>query len=123
MSAAANTARDAWQRCGGTLVDVPSNRIARPHPPVELAKRVAARGLSFHIVRDAGVFPPRDVLNAFLRCGYDDLPGERVQRWRPLSLTPAAYERLFKWWRSDRQPVHAGPGVGRPPVTRIEAGQ
>ena len=95
---------------------MPSNRPVARTSPFEAAKRVAARGLSFHIVRDAGVFPQRDVLNAFLRCGYDDLPCERVLRWEPFSLTPAAYDRLVKWWRS----AHPGSRVHRLSVRRPE---
>jgi hypothetical protein len=68
--------------------------------PVDQSKRIASRGLSFGIVADSAAFPPRDILNAFFSCGYDDLPAERVLRWPPFTLSPAQYATFFRWWKS-----------------------
>ena len=70
------------------------------HSPVQTAKRVARAGLSFRIIAEHGVFPPRDVLNAFFACGYDDAPRGRVLKWKPFSLTASEYDDLLEWWRS-----------------------
>jgi hypothetical protein len=68
--------------------------------PLDSAKQVATRGLSFGIVANCDFFPPRDVLNAFLECGYDDLDDEDgVLRWLPFSVVDADYDRLLAWWR------------------------
>ena len=73
------------------------------------AKRIATEGLSFTIPADSGLFPPRDVANAFFACGYDDLPREQVLEWEPFALTADEYRYLLEWWRAG----HPGSRVAR----------
>lgn len=69
--------------------------------PLDRAKQIATVGLSFRVVAGSGVFPPPDVLNAFLACGYDDVDDpEGVLRWEPFALTPAEYDQLVQWWKT-----------------------
>ena len=72
--------------------------------PLDEAKRIATGGLSFQIVAESGLFPPRDVLNAFFNCGYDDensddVAEEGVLRWEPFALSPEEFDELCRWWR------------------------
>jgi hypothetical protein len=67
---------------------------------LEQAKRIASDGLTFRIPAERGLFPPRDVANAFFACGYDDLPGEDVLEWEPFDLSEEDYDALLAWWRS-----------------------
>jgi hypothetical protein len=67
--------------------------------PLEEAKRIAAGGLSFRIPAGQGLFPPRDVANAFFGCGYDDLPRDDVLEWEPFSLSAEDFDALLGWWR------------------------
>jgi hypothetical protein len=69
--------------------------------PVDRAKRVARRGLSFKIVADSGAFPPPNVLNAFLGCGVDDRADERLLWWVPFVLTAEQHRELLEWWKLD----------------------
>ncbi|GMU20106.1 MAG: hypothetical protein AMXMBFR13_02060 [Phycisphaerae bacterium] len=74
-----------------------------------LAKRIVTKGLSFRIPEERGVFPPRDVANAFFACGYDDLPEEEVLEWEPFELSEGEYRALLAWW----QVTHPGARVDR----------
>ena len=78
---------------------------------LQQAKRIATEGLSFKIPAAAGVFPPRDVANAFFACGYDDTGGgeEDVMRWEPFELTEDEYWALLEWWQIE----HPGASVDR----------
>lgn len=67
--------------------------------PLDQAKLIACDGLTFQIAAESGVFPPRDVANAFFECGRDDLPGEGVLEWRPFTLSEGEYHSLLSWWR------------------------
>ena len=68
--------------------------------PLDQAKDIAARGLSFRICERRRVFPPRDIANAFFACGRDDLIGEELLEWKPFSLSEGEYVALFEWWRN-----------------------
>lgn len=82
-------------------------------PALEQAKRVVERGTSFGIAARSGLFPPREVANAFFACGYDDLHessgGEEVLEWEPFALSASEYDALFVWRRASH------------PCTRIDA--
>jgi len=56
--------------------------------------------MSFKILVETGVFPPRGVANSFFACGYDDLPDENVLEWEPFQLSEDEYIQFFTWWRS-----------------------
>ena len=107
------------------MIRLPSS-LARASPPTLLklhasvrmtpsalqqAKRVATEGLSFAIPAAAGVFPPRDVANAFFACGYDDTGHgeEDVMCWEPFELTADEYRALVEWWQVE----HPGACVDR----------
>jgi len=77
--------------------------------PFEEAKRIVTDGLSFRIPAERGLFPPRDVANAFFGCGYDDRPGEQILEWAPFCLSEEEYAALLAWWRS----AHHGARVER----------
>ena len=73
------------------------------------AKLVATEGQSFGIPAGAGVFPPRDVANAFFACGYDDRwdDDEAVLEWEPFELTEGEYRALLEWWQIDHPGARA----------------
>lgn len=77
--------------------------------PLDQAKHIATVGITFRIPAERGLFPPRDVANAFFGCGYDDLPSEDVLEWEPFSLPEDDYAALFVWWQS----VHPDASVQR----------
>src|SRR4051794_21482851 len=78
---------------------------------LQQAKLVATEGQSFRIPAAAGVFPPRDVANAFFACGYDDRrdDDDAVLEWEPFELTEDEYRALRVWWQID----HPSAGVDR----------
>ena len=63
------------------------------------AQWIVTDGLSFRIPAGRGVFPPRDIANAFFACGRDDGPGEDLLRWEPFALSDDDYDALLSWWR------------------------
>lgn len=83
------------------------------------AKRVAEQGMSFDIVRRSGLFPPRDVLNAFFACGYDDREDGDVLRWSSFALAEADYEAFIAWWLE----THAAARADRLDVEDAEFNQ
>jgi hypothetical protein len=80
-----------------------------PLSALEQAKRITTEGLSFRIPEERGLFPPRDVANAFFACGYDDRPQEQVLEWAPFELSEDQYQTLLEWW----QATHPGTRVDR----------
>ncbi len=77
--------------------------------PLDQAKHIATVGLTFRIPAEWGLFPPRDVANAFFGCGYDDLPDGNVLEWKPFGLPADDYAALLTWWQS----VHPAARVER----------
>lgn len=60
--------------------------------------------MSFDICDRFHLFPPHDILNAFLLSGIDSIAGEQVQEWRPFELNEKEYAELWAWWKS-RHPL------------------
>jgi hypothetical protein len=77
-------------------------------PSLQQAKRIATEGQSFRIPAAAGVFPPRDIANAFFACGYDDRrdDDEAVFEWEPFELTEEEYQALLEWWQVEHPGAH-----------------
>jgi len=66
---------------------------------LETAKQIATDGLSFDIVSKSSTFPPREILNAFFACGYDDGVDESTIHWQPCSLNTMDFNQFFLWWK------------------------
>ncbi len=64
------------------------------------AVTIAKSGLSFKIVEKSGLFPPLDILNAFLNYGIDDAASEISINWEPFALTQCEYDEFVKQCRS-----------------------
>lgn len=59
---------------------------------VEQAIEIAAKGLSFDMIRSSRLFPPIQVLNSFFNGGIDDAESENPMTWVPFSLTRSEFD-------------------------------
>lgn len=68
----------------------------RKSEKIQLCRVIAEKGLSFEIIKNSGLFPPRKVLNSFFECGIDDA-GSSVQLvWEGFKLSEREYVSFFK---------------------------
>ncbi len=63
---------------------------------VDTAIAIAEEGMTFDIIRDSKLFPPRDILNSFFECGVDDVEHELQLGWEPFSLSEDQYQQFLK---------------------------
>lgn len=64
---------------------------------VSKAIAIAEKGMSFDIIKNTHLFPPIEILNAFLQCGVDDAASEVTLQWQPFSLVESEYDALFEY--------------------------
>jgi hypothetical protein len=77
------------------------------HSNIDLAKRVLLADTQirtvgiFGAIAYSGYFPPRPFLNEFLMEGHDLCDqDERMESWKPFSLTAEEYCAVKAWWQS-----------------------